>query len=436
MKPRLGALIPLLYLVTGCHQYQDEPATLTQLPVTVKEGYGPFYPGFGSLSEERPNDQLWGKIYLPLQGTPKHWSSLTKSMVWLDAHQLVYQNALAGKITPQNYQYLQKEWKWVPDTTKLSARSIRCYVYVIRGFDENRRQWAVMVDKNNNLDFSDETPFYPQPVDFKDRSYHYKDPQRVQYEVYQKGKVIRAYVPMVVKTMGSEFLYNFPQYAVTSLKRGDQTYQLLISSGFTRPDFERTDIALLSSQSNSNKIEPQHLVEIGENIELGGFKYKNKGVDRFHNWLELEPVQAQGNEYSLQAGYPFRPFKADEFSSGKTISLRDLKGKYVYVDFWGTWCKGCVDDMPTLKKVYRELDKTRFEFIGIVCHDSPQRLKRFVDEEQIGWPQLLANETNKLADPYHVTSYPTSVLINPEGIVIAKNLRGIALRDTLRKLSE
>ena len=232
--------------------------------------------------------------------------------------------------------------------------------------------------------------------------------------------------------MGDEFLYNFPQYAVTSLQRGDQTYELLISSGFIRPNFERTDIVLGSITRTTPKIDSQKLIEIGENIELGRVKYKNKGVDPFNNWLDLDPIKPKSAQYSLQTGYLFKPLKGAEFGTGRPLSLPSTAGKYVYVDFWGTWCAGCVEDMPALRTLYKELDRTKIEFIGIACHDSPDRLKSYLKKEQISWPQILANSTNRLVDFYHITRYPTSVLIDPQGVIIAKNLRGDALRKKLR----
>ena len=355
-------------------------------------------------------------------------------MIWLDAHQLVYQNVLLRNITLENYAYLQKEWKWLPDSAKLSPKPIKCYVYVIRGFDENRRQWVVMVDTNNNLHFEDETPFYPQEVDFKDRLFRYKDPQMVHYEIYQKGEIRPAQVPLVIKKMGNEFLYNFPQYAVTSLQRGGQIYELLISSGFIRPNFERTDIVLGSVTQTTPKIDSQDLIELEENIELGRVTYKNKGVDWFNNWLDLEPMQTKTVQYSLQKGYHFQPFNGFEFDSGQPISLPSTTGRYVYIDFWGTWCAGCVEEMPALRTLYEELDRTKIEFVGIVCHDSPDRLRSYLKKERIRWPQILADSTNGLVDLHHITSYPTSVLIDPHGRIIGKNLRGEALRKKLREV--
>jgi thiol-disulfide isomerase/thioredoxin len=108
----------------------------------------------------------------------------------------------------------------------------------------------------------------------------------------------------------------------------------------------------------------------------------------------------------------------------------------VFIDFWGTWCKGCVEEIPTLKKIYQDIDKDKFEFISIACHDSPQKLKTFIDKEQIRWPQILSDDTNKIADLYGVRGFPTSVLINSQGMIIAKNLPPNILRDKLKELSK
>ena len=426
-------MLLLFCTVAACRQDQRELATVAHLPITLKEGYGPFYQAHGVLSKENPDSPLWGKIGVPVRGTPKHWTNSAKTMVWLDAHQLVYQNVRTGKISPENYTFLQKEWKWTPDTTKLVARPIKCYVYVITGFDERRTKWAAMVDTNNNLDFSDETAFYPEGIKPGALSDQLVDVHSVRYEVYRKGKIVEANVPMVVKMIGSEFVYNIPQYAVATFRRNDKNYELLISSKFLRTDFATSDIALSSSVSGTGKIDPSEITEIEGYIELGGVKYKNKGVDVFNNWLELEPVDGKVQAYSLQVGHPLYPFSANEFTSGKPISLTQYKGKYVYVDFWETGCKPCVQEMPALKQLYQRVDKNRFDIVGIV-NDPPERLSRFLVKYKLTWPQILSDSTNKLIETYHITGYPTSVLVDPTGNVIAKDLRADGLIEKLTEL--
>lgn len=435
MKTLTLLLLLLSCFLVTCRQ-QNEPTGPVELPITLVNGYGPFHPGFGSLGNEHKNDpewkKFWGKLTLPVKGIPKNWSNVDKSMVWLNTHQLIYQNFLAGNFTQEQYESLQKSWKWSPDTAKLSEKPIKCYVYTITGFDEKIGKWGAMIDTNNNLDFSDEKAVYPKVIDNKD-PYSYQNPTIVQYEIYRRGKVVKATVPMVVKTMGSEFLYNFPQHAQATLSKNGKNYSVAVISGFMRTDFESPSLVDISSVDNNERVFDDKLTKISENIVLGGIRYKNKGVDVYTNTLRLEPVDDEIKEYSLQVGYPFRPFSAQEFTTKRPIALADYKGKYVYIDFWGTWCAGCVQDIPSLRKMYREINKTRFEFIGIAA-DSPDKLTKFINEEHIKWPQIVSDNSNKLVDTYSVTGFPTSVLLDPNGIVIARNLRGEELAVKLKEL--
>lgn len=436
MKNSTFLLFLLSCLLGGCHQ-TTEP-TQVALPLTLVDGYGPFYPGFGSLGNDHKNDsegkKLWGKLYLAVTGIPKHWSHVDKAMVWLNSYQLIYQNYLAGNFTKDQFNYLQESWKWVPDTLTLSKKPIKCYVYTLHGFDEEKGKWAVMIDTDNDLDFSDETAIYPEVIKNTD-PYSYKNPSTVNYEVYRNGHVVKMKIPMVVKTMGSEFLYNFPQHAQTTFSKDGKDYKLSVISGFTNPDYENAAFVESSSIADGQRVDENKLIKISENIQLDGVTYKNKGVDFYNNVLRLDPLSADNKEYSLQIGYPFRPFSAQEFTSKQPITLADYKGKYVYVDFWGTWCKGCVNDIPDLEKIYTSLDKDRFEFIGIAA-DSPDRLADFVKKRNVRWPQILSDKTNNLVDTYAITGYPTSVLLDKNGVVIGRDLRGDKLRNKLKELSE
>ena len=434
-----ASAIFLLFLVVvlgnSCQKTDD--ATQADLELKMVDGYGPFHPGFSQLGNARKNEPSWDKVnsYVLAKGIPENWSNVETSLVWLNTHQFIYQNFLAGNLTKTHYDSLQKSWRWIPDTTKLSEKPIKCYVYTTRGFDTKSGKWAVLIDTNNNLDFSDETPVYPIPIDPKN-PYAYGKPSVVQYEVYQHGNVVKTTIPMVVKTLGSDFFYNFPQHAETTLNRNGKEYQLAVVSGFTNPNFEHSNFVEISSISSGQRVNDDQLVPEGDDVVLGGIRYKNKGVDFYNNVLRLIPITDtdEEKEYSLQAGHPFRPFTAREFTTKRPIALADYTGKYVYIDFWGTWCQGCVEDMPVLKRLYQDVDKTRFEFIGIVA-DSPDKLGQFIKKKGIRWPQILSDTSNQLIDIYGVTGFPTSVLIDPNGMVIARNLRGEELADTLKELT-
>lgn len=431
MKSSLLVLCLILTLAS-CNRQPKEPPITLRIPITFKEGYGPFYPGFGILDPDRPTDPLWGKTYYAVRGIPHHWSNPVKSRLFLNLHQLVYQHAKAGTITQESYAYLQKAWSWLPDTTQLSAKPIKCYVNVVRGFDEHTGKWAVLVDTDNDLDFSDETPVEPAVIQANEVPDHPKNSRTIRYETYQNGQVRTAYAPITFRYHGGHFLYNFPQYATAKAIVGGQSYDLVIDPSLSRRDFEGSTIALASSVRSNGRIDEQKLIKVGDEIKLGGVVYRNNGISPIDNMLELEPVNvvsAQTNP--LQNGRVFQPFTDTEFVSGKPIDLHKQWGKYVFIDFWHTGCKGCVEDMPNLNAIYARVDKRKVAFVGINCGDTPERLRTFLQKKQVKWPQILSNNKNDYYKTYRVTGFPTSVLLDPQGKIIARDLHSHALDDKL-----
>ncbi|MFD1139697.1 peroxiredoxin family protein [Larkinella insperata] len=424
-------------LFTACQQQKKLPVTL-QLPLEIKDGYGPFQPGFGELtpeSDDYPKSVPNRTSRLPIKGIPKTWVNTVKIRIDLQPYQFIYQNFCAGNIDTAWFNGFQSYWKWTPDERAFSASPIRCFVYAIKGFDTVADEWAVMVDTNNNLDFSDETAVYPEVIRDGAIPDEIRKPLRVEYEVYQHGKVRKAQTLMSIRRKGELFLYNFPHHAVATDPGGNTNRRIFVSSGFSHLDFTLPDLALPASVNRTGKVDPQELISLGEIIELEGVAYRNKGVDFARNVLRLERADLATQTFTLQPGQPFWPFEAREFTTGKSVALADFRGKYVYIDFWATWCKGCVEDMPALKEVYRSLDKNRFAFLGVVSADKPERVRAFLRKRAVEWPQIFSDSTDKITQTYGIRTLPVTVLLDPDGNVLAKDLRGAALSEKLRELA-
>jgi thiol-disulfide isomerase/thioredoxin len=109
---------------------------------------------------------------------------------------------------------------------------------------------------------------------------------------------------------------------------------------------------------------------------------------------------------------------APNFIDAGVFRLEDFKGKYVVLDFWGTWCGACRKGLPKMRKYYKKY-KSRIEFIGIACNDEQSTWEKYIKDEELEWTQLLNNEQNNdLAKKYAVRSFPTKVLIDPRGKII------------------
>lgn len=121
---------------------------------------------------------------------------------------------------------------------------------------------------------------------------------------------------------------------------------------------------------------------------------------------------------------------------GDPLSISKFKGRVVLVDFWATWCGPCVNELPVVQAAYEKYHGRGFEIIGISLDKDLARLKAFIETKQMNWPQYFDGKgwQNKLAVKYGIDSIPATFLLDREGRIVARNLRGSALEAELEKL--
>ncbi|MBO9633327.1 MAG: TlpA family protein disulfide reductase [Chitinophagaceae bacterium] len=121
---------------------------------------------------------------------------------------------------------------------------------------------------------------------------------------------------------------------------------------------------------------------------------------------------------------------------GKPVSLASFKGKYVLIDFWASWCVPCRKESPFLKAAYAKFRSRDFLILGISVDIDEDAWKAAVAQDQLNWPQLREEKGMKgrTATMYGVSAMPSNFLIDPQGQIIAKDLRGPLLEEKLRKL--
>lgn len=103
---------------------------------------------------------------------------------------------------------------------------------------------------------------------------------------------------------------------------------------------------------------------------------------------------------------------------GKEVSLSQFKGKWVILDFWGSWCIWCIKGFPKLKATYEQY-KDRLEVIGIDCRDSKDAWKAAVAKYELPWVNVYKEDSNTaLLESYGVQGFPTKAIVNPEGKIV------------------
>ena len=124
---------------------------------------------------------------------------------------------------------------------------------------------------------------------------------------------------------------------------------------------------------------------------------------------EIEKHQAE-----LQSGNVDAPAFTLKNLDGKDVSLADFKGKWVILDFWGTWCPWCIKGFPALKDAYAKY-AGKLEIIGVDCGDSEDAWRNGVKKYSLPWVQVYNPQNSGVAENYFVTGFPTKVIVNPQG---------------------
>lgn len=121
---------------------------------------------------------------------------------------------------------------------------------------------------------------------------------------------------------------------------------------------------------------------------------------------------------------------------GEPIKLSSFRGKFVLIDFWASWCKPCRIENPNVVRMYNEYKDKDFEIYGVSLDEERNKWLQAIEQDGIKWVQVsdLKGWNNEAAQTYNVNSIPETVLLNPEGEIIARGLRGRDLEEKLKEL--
>lgn len=138
----------------------------------------------------------------------------------------------------------------------------------------------------------------------------------------------------------------------------------------------------------------------------------------------------------VAVGQPFVDFEMAD-TAGNLVQLSDVaKDKYLLVDFWAAWCSPCRAENPNVVEAYNKFHDKGFDVLGISFDDAHDRWIEAIKKDGLKWQQLsdLKGWQNAAGKLYGIQSIPQNVLINPEGIIIEKNLRGEDLQEKLAEV--
>jgi len=139
------------------------------------------------------------------------------------------------------------------------------------------------------------------------------------------------------------------------------------------------------------------------------------------------------SKLSTTIGKHFLDFSAVQ-PDGKVIKLSDFagRGKYCLVDFWASWCGPCKHEMEYLRDIYKKYTKKGLCMVSVAVWDNPEDTKAEAEKQQIKWNQML-NAQSIPTELYGISGIPHIMLINPDGVIVARDLRGEKIAEELDK---
>lgn len=161
------------------------------------------------------------------------------------------------------------------------------------------------------------------------------------------------------------------------------------------------------------------------------------GKDNYHSKFLASLVEKAKKVAKSDVGNKYLDFEAIKLNGTKIPFSSELgKSKYILLEFWASWCGPCRKEIPTMKKAYNEFHSKGFEIFSVSVDKKKEAWEKASKKEDLPWINtLIVNEEGKRAnDIYAVTGVPANFLIDSDGTIIAKNLRGAALDEKLAEL--
>jgi peroxiredoxin len=139
---------------------------------------------------------------------------------------------------------------------------------------------------------------------------------------------------------------------------------------------------------------------------------------------EVKPaaiVESNAKKFGIER--PEQTTTAPDFAlddlTGKRVTLKEQRGKVVFLNFWATWCPPCIQEMPTMEKLHQDLGKDGLVILAINFQETPKQVNEFFREHSLAFSALLDRD-GKVFELYQAWALPMSAIINKRGELVGK----------------
>ncbi|MFQ5768922.1 MAG: TlpA family protein disulfide reductase [bacterium] len=299
----------------------------------------------------------------------------------------------------------------------------------------------IYIDKNNNEDLSDDgEPFWDE-----DKNGYWTKEALVDVH-YKEGKK-KAAVPYPItfyryKHRLQDSIIAFRNgYRKGNITLKDSTYKIALLDDDLDGLFNDLEKGALIIDVNRDGIlvgstDSFEYFSLNHPFNINGITYGVKHITPAGNWIAISVADSLAPPKMVLAPGSEAPTFSMTVLDGRVINLLDLRDKVVLLDFWASWCKPWQEELLTLKQVYYRYHEQGFEIIGLNLDYDLDRLKEYLTKHRIVWPQITDGHgwEMPLVALYHVEAIPRNFLLDRNGTIRYKDLRGRNLQMKVREL--
>lgn len=359
-------------------------------------------------------------------GIPDTWKNVKLATIIFDEPQYYFQQFLAKKIDSSAYSL--KATKYKNSSKYLIKTQVKCYTNIVAAFNANG-EIEFIIDSNNNNDFGDDERFNTnKSIEEQQKGYL----KKIAVELPSKNGIAKEWRPVKISYSGlkgnlAQLSYNFPSHALANFEKYGELYELKFASMYSmKMNFLGSQFYVRNKNKLAMAVEQQQFIRIGDEV------YENIGIDIHARELQLKKINNDKISYP-KVGFYAPTFSVKDVITNAQISLAGYKGKYVFIDFWATWCPPCIESLISIKRASKLLKDNNVVTlaVNIASKEDLTKVKEMILAKGFIGEQAFSDELTQI---FKVGAIPANFLINPEGKIIGKDIDVNKLPEALKML--
>ena len=438
---RLIFLIPI-FLLFGCNSQKNE---LTINLQHVK-GYGPFRNGRVITFPSRDS--------IHYKGVPKDLDEYVVRSIIMQSRQHFWNLYKSGKMTKERFNQLATYYSL--DSTKLTSDFVDSEIIMLTGTRHDRKR-LIIIDSNNDEDFSgDRILEFEFPVSKEKEEELEKSTPVISadFEYYREGKITamkanlqpspyRGSLGVTYNTDNEvekkyDLFISYPEHRYGQVKINHSKYDIYVSNGFSSMQYskQRASIYVCKSGEKPSEIKGDLPYQIGDIFNTGKQDYSIDNISVWGDTLSIKYIGENTHPEGFIEGLRVPKFISQKLDHSE-FSLKDYPGKFILLDFWGTWCNPCIKSIPDIKELHKDFRDKNLVLVSVAFDTDVEKVTQFVKDQQMDWEHVFVDQKTQdkanIVEKLRVTAFPTTILISPDGLILARNKPLTELRVILKE---